>query len=721
MSEYKYRKILKILLFLVPLLPLVYSSNFFFPYVILRTVFFRTVILSVLFLWLYLIVTKKSWRELKLVKISLLYLLFLAVSTITSILGLDPYKSFWSYFERMDGLLSMLTLFFYLVLLIKLFKDEKDWMVNIRVILTGSLAVSLFGIIQKFSLLKVYGAGTARVPSTLGNPAFLAGYLLLAAGIGLYYYLHEKEKYWKYFSLCIIAIDLAVLFMTSTRSAMLGVCGAIIAALLITGVFKRGRLQKASLAALALVVAAGSLFAYNRTHFKDSNIPILRRLAVISLSDRDTANRLLTWQWAWQGIKERPVLGYGQENFEIVFNKYYTPRITENWFDRTHNVYLDLLVTSGIFGLVSYLSLFGYCLYALFRKRRSDFSLFIVFTSLLAAYFIHNFFVFDTINSNFLFIFLLAFISWPGQKDDAKPLGNIKLSVLPAVLALGLCAFILYQAAYKPLIVNRWMYNGYYNCVADPDLSIRYFRQALGQDIATIEIAMQLKSVSDIVDQDSTISQEKRSRYARLTLEALQKAERRHPNDAKVKIFLAQQILEKFPDDKELIAGVEKIALDAYVLDPGRPEATYLLYNYYLAQKDRAKAESYILGMNEKYPWFGEPRIFLAASILKDDPEKADQYFYEGVELYYRDQAIVKITGYLLNRKRYKESIPYYQKLIETNTSSYYRIDLVKVLYLTGDIDGAVEQLNIIGQIDKSALEKNRALAELVYSKYNNK
>jgi hypothetical protein len=49
---------------------------------------------------------------------------------------------------------------------------------------------------------------------------------------------------------------------------------------------------------------------------------------------------------ALKGIAERPVLGWGQENFNYVFNKYYNPQMfgQEEWFDRTHNVVLDWLI-----------------------------------------------------------------------------------------------------------------------------------------------------------------------------------------------------------------------------------------------------------------------------------------------------------------------------------------------------------------------------------------
>ena len=61
---------------------------------------------------------------------------------------------------------------------------------------------------------------------------------------------------------------------------------------------------------------------------------------------------------SWQGVKEHPILGWGQENYIVLFNKYYDPKMyqQEPWFDRSHNVFFDWLVSGGILALLAYLS-----------------------------------------------------------------------------------------------------------------------------------------------------------------------------------------------------------------------------------------------------------------------------------------------------------------------------------------------------------------------------
>jgi O-antigen ligase len=99
------------------------------------------------------------------------------------------------------------------------------------------------------------------------------------------------------------------------------------------------------------------------------------RIFDIAFSDQTVQTRLWTWGSAWKGFLERPLLGWGAENFGAVFDKYFDPRHfipgqnTETWFDRAHSVYFDYLAETGILGFLSYLSIFGVIYWEFFRKK----------------------------------------------------------------------------------------------------------------------------------------------------------------------------------------------------------------------------------------------------------------------------------------------------------------------------------------------------------------
>ncbi len=62
-------------------------------------------------------------------------------------------------------------------------------------------------------------------------------------------------------------------------------------------------------------------------------------------------SRTAVWHTASNAIMQRPFLGYGQENFAFIF-----PSEKLITVDNTHNIFLEILVSSGIFGLITYVS-----------------------------------------------------------------------------------------------------------------------------------------------------------------------------------------------------------------------------------------------------------------------------------------------------------------------------------------------------------------------------
>jgi len=98
------------------------------------------------------------------------------------------------------------------------------------------------------------------------------------------------------------------------------------------------------------------------------------RLLQISASDSTAQTRFWVWGEAWQGFLEKPVLGWGPENFTPVFDKFFNPNFyvpnqsTETWFDRAHSVFFDYLTETGALGLLSYLAIFVVFFWEFFRN-----------------------------------------------------------------------------------------------------------------------------------------------------------------------------------------------------------------------------------------------------------------------------------------------------------------------------------------------------------------
>jgi hypothetical protein len=121
--------------------------------------------------------------------------------------------------------------------------------------------------------------------------------------------------------------------------------------------------------------------------------------------ERKTTNRLLFWEIAREGIADRPMFGWGMNNYAYVFQEKFKPEffsknnIPELWTNNPHNMVWEYGVNQGIIGLGLYLILIIGAIGIMFRRMFQDVKKapwMIVGIGGLIGYFIQNLFIFDT-------------------------------------------------------------------------------------------------------------------------------------------------------------------------------------------------------------------------------------------------------------------------------------------------------------------------------------
>jgi len=702
MSQQKIFKIGIYSLYAAAIIPLIFFQGFFYPFVVNKVLFFRLMVQIALSCYTLLLISDFQRFKPKINTAMKLSFIFLGITIISAIFGLDFYRSFISDFERLEGVTGVIYLTIYLFLLWQFLQTKKDWLNYIKFAVVVSFLVSLYGIIQRFSLLPVFEAGDSRVSGTVGNPAFLAGYLLLAGGLATYWYLTEKNKHYKIFAGLTAILDIFVLLLTATRGAILGLIFGAVVFLLIYGFWGHKKLKKYSIIFLLIIVLSAVAFFNWRENFKNSPVEFVNRIANISMRDDSIKNRLLVWQWGWESFKENPILGVGVENFNYEYNKYFTPKVSEDWFDRTHNIYLDQLVQNGILGFLAYLIIFAYLFYRLWSARKENKTAFIIFLPLLAAYAVHNAFVFDTINTAFLYFFIIAFICQTKQEElnlsvDAISFFNQRRKIMLYVI-IAVNVFVLYFLVYLPFIINRNIYVGYHYIVADTERSLNSFEKVLGYKLGSVEAASQLYQLYSILLSQSDALATDKQRYLMLTRDKLMESIEDFPLEIRNKRYMAE-LLTSQPRSLEELYLAEEILLSAKRLSPGRPEIYYLLYNLYSKKEDKLQGFKELEELIEHLPWFGEAKITYANLIKKNDPERAEELFNEGMNQYYSGakENHKIIIEYLLYTERYAEAIPFFQKLIKSEPDIYsHHLDLSRLLFLTENIDEALSEVQFL-------------------------
>lgn len=90
-----------------------------------------------------------------------------------------------------------------------------------------------------------------------------------------------------------------------------------------------------------------------------------------NLQDEFGSNRIYSWRVVYGFFKEKPIIGHGPDTvFDLWMREehIYSMAKYNTYFDKAHNDYLQVLVTTGILGLVSYLTFQFSLLIRSFRK-----------------------------------------------------------------------------------------------------------------------------------------------------------------------------------------------------------------------------------------------------------------------------------------------------------------------------------------------------------------
>ncbi|OGE76520.1 MAG: hypothetical protein A3C85_03795 [Candidatus Doudnabacteria bacterium RIFCSPHIGHO2_02_FULL_48_21] len=399
--------------------PILVDNRLFFPFITTKVFLFRVVVEIIFLAFLALNIVSEEYRP-KWSWPLVLLTAFVAVAAMSSLLGGNFYLSFWGDIERGEGLNLWLHLLAFFVILTSVVRTREAWLKLLDFSLGASLLLGFFGLGQVLKIENLLATSGTRVDATLGNPAFFAAYLLLQIGIAFILFTLRQSKIARGYYIAVILFYTFLIFTTQTRGAVMGLAaGLIVGAMLMAWVNRENvRVRRLSIGLLlAVLLALGSLYASRDTAFVKNSF--LQRIANISPNNRTAQTRLVTWSAAWDGWKEKFVLGWGLENFDVVFNKNFPPSIYEDegsvvWFDRAHNVILDRGVTTGILGLGLFLTFLIYPAYRLLRYFLRDplsRNISIVGASLTVAYLVQDLFIFEAVVTYMSLFVILAFFT----------------------------------------------------------------------------------------------------------------------------------------------------------------------------------------------------------------------------------------------------------------------------------------------------------------------
>lgn len=462
-----YFKISRLFLYLVPLGIVIVTRSTLFPFIVGKYVWFRSLIgLALIFFLLGLLFNREAdfyWERLKRIVRSPLFIavsVFVTAFLAATFFGVDPAFSFWSNFERGEGGLQILNLYVFFVLLFALFRNESDWRKLFWIFILAAFLMIFYGVgaglkyvdaeivvrhlsdggienilsgkggplyqtFKNFIGPAFSGNFSDRFHGSIGNPAYVGTYLIFSlffAGYLLFSKLKLLSKGQKFTLIMSIGIFGASFLLAATRGSFMGLgAGAFVGFLYLA--YKSKVWRKYILGVLAILIILFSSLIYFRESSFVKSIPG-SRIFDISFSAKTFQHRTIMWGIAWEGFKERPIFGWGPENYIRIFSKHYNPNYFTPgkgygaWFDRAHSIIFDYLAETGIIGLISYVGIFVVFFWQFAKsniRARIPLITSALFLALPVAYLVQGLVLFDV---SATYIPLFAFLSFAAYKSQ---------------------------------------------------------------------------------------------------------------------------------------------------------------------------------------------------------------------------------------------------------------------------------------------------------------
>lgn len=461
---------------LVFLTPLLYSNDRIFPYVTSKTFFFYGIVEILTVICIYFMMQNPLYRLNKIQwKFLIPIFLYIGWMTLAGIFAFNPSLSFWSSLSRGTGLLTLYHGLAFSIIIISLSNKygARSYLRDLLYfVITSSFITGLTiwfgdeGFNLPINMLKSSNGG-----GQLGNSSLAAAYLLLTLGFTAFLFfakdVSKKIKYWLVggFSLIFFSplfFSLQGLFngrgfLGTARGATIAIVVAFVLSYFIYLIFSKKTISKiigftgTGIGIVLFIIFSIKLFIpgtfVNQEFVKATS-----------------GTRLIFWDIADKSIKERPLIGYGPENFPIAVQNHFNPSLLdksfnfEAWTDRAHNLYYDTGVAGGYPAIFLYILFFVSLIYASFLSYKNEIfsrEQFSIMFGLIIAYLLQDLLVFDSIVSLItLFVFagfIFASLETKVLKNGNTIYINKNLIIIATFVLSIFLVFGLYNFYYMPI------------------------------------------------------------------------------------------------------------------------------------------------------------------------------------------------------------------------------------------------------------------------------
>ena len=458
------------------LTPLVVTSTTVFPFVVGKALYSRVLIEIVFMLWVLLALRTPAYRSPRSWLLGLLAA-GLGAAFLAAAFGVSWQRSLWSNYERMQGLADLAHGFALALVLASMLRKSGELRLFLNLNLVAGMIAALVAIgrfheaeMPFYGILEEMPHPTVpRVGASFGNAVFLGAYMLINMLVALGFLAQSfasapsarpsvgqagrrhrqapspgkpkegRMKLWlaRLFWVAAVLIDFWALNLSGTRGVLLGLVAAVGSLGLLFAFLAHSRLLRILAGVWTGLVGLGSLglvalyLGWVSLPVEFSS-PLLKRVVEASQFPRSMLQRQASWEAGLKAFPERPLFGWGPDNYVIAFGRYAEGfGATIEVHDRAHSDVVEEVVTKGLLGLLTYLALWGRIFQVLLRGARrldSREQILILFISAaLIGDFIQGQVLFDSHSNTVQSLLLFAFAVYVEAQVPARQPRRLRL------------------------------------------------------------------------------------------------------------------------------------------------------------------------------------------------------------------------------------------------------------------------------------------------------
>ena len=326
------------------LLPLAFAWDTYDQYVLPKLLLARVLVLGLLILLVVRSILNGA-LTIRRTPLDVPLLVFLASAAVSTVFALNQNVAVFGTYSRYDGLLTIVTYAGLFWLSVQVIRDRDDARSLLRVLLASGYVVSAIAILQSVgdslshqTLMPAFG--------TLGQKNLLGMFLAMLCPIAFREVIDADAWSKRIVAINALLVIGAGLLLSQSHSAWIGLM--IAAAIVLFGSYRprphpalphRGR-ERVS---LWVALAGGTL------------IVVALVIAGVTITSRQqTERRPDIWRDSLALIASRPVVGYGPDNFGLVYPRFQTKELGTQQVDKAHSEVLQVAATQGLIGLAAY-------------------------------------------------------------------------------------------------------------------------------------------------------------------------------------------------------------------------------------------------------------------------------------------------------------------------------------------------------------------------------